>query len=270
MVQLFQRVLRHAAARTIGCLRNSDNASSIYTAKRRSGSQLCSSFYFITLLLSGDPMSAFAELTPLSAASHSTTLLQPNLSHITCEAQACVSRRIIRLLFANLLGRNCFSFGSARSNDYQLPLSNEVAPHHFIMYFDLKDSTLYIRSTCSQGILTSSNVDEPTIQTHNTPVAVVPSMRLQIGTINPFLFEIATFTSRTRQEYAAELEKYLIILSQRTFVVSIVAPERCRGQKRRASVVLCEEEFTKRPCRSGPTGRFTIVAQALLWALFWK
>ena len=222
-------------------------------------------------------MTTLAEMTPLSTASHSSTLLQPNLRHVTCEAQPSsfrrtnMQRRVIRLTFAQLLGRNCFSFGSSRSNDYQLPLSDEVAPHHFIMFFDLNDSTLYIRSTCSQGILISSDSHEK-LRTEDcdTPIAIVPSMRLQIGTIKPLVFEIATYTSLNCQDYAAELVNYSTTIGQHTLISSISTLERREQKKRRASITIQEGGTTKRQRCAEPMGCFSRITQALLWAVFWE
>jgi len=159
--------------------------------------------------MTSSQLQAFAELVPLSASSHSTTLLRPNLRHIICEprsstsAPALIERRIVVLSFDALLGHSCFSFGSARSNDYQLPFPGEVAPHHFIMFFHQQKRILYLRNTSPQGLyITLLGQRSRCIQSCCEPVEVAPNMLISVGGPSGVKFEVVTptsFDSRLRE-----------------------------------------------------------------------
>jgi hypothetical protein len=100
---------------------------------------------------------AFVELIPLSAAARSSTFLRPNLRHIVNESgiasrATCQTQRTVRLTFAYLFGRRCLTFGSARSNDYQLLPVTEVDAHHFVLYAHPQHHVLCVRNTSPFGI----------------------------------------------------------------------------------------------------------------------
>ncbi|CAO2652462.1 Nn.00g007450.m01.CDS01 [Neocucurbitaria sp. VM-36] len=189
------------------------------------------------------PMQAFVELIPLSPASHSTTLIRSNLRYIACELRTPqftttpVQRCIIKLSFASILGRQCFSFGSSRSNDYQLPKLDDIAPHHFIIFFHPDESTLYIRNTCSQGIHVSSKTQKSFhINTCDESFPVTSPMRLQIGNKKEISFEVVVPQSLGTQKYENDLAIYFNSLKQQ---IPAFATEqgRCTAKKRQGSVM---------------------------------
>ncbi|KAJ5056972.1 hypothetical protein J3E74DRAFT_409674 [Bipolaris maydis] len=187
-------------------------------------------------------MSTFAMLIPLTVTSYSTTLLQPNLRYVQSEPSTCqfdqtaVKSRAIHLSFGALLGRRCFSFGSSRSNEYQLPASDEVAPHHFIVYFDLEDNTLYIRSTCLQGITVYSDVDRSHYEAAcDIPIAITASIRIRIGTTGRFLFKVVNVTHLDPQRYTTELEDYSRSLLQSSIPLASIT-RRSEGKRRVSDV----------------------------------
>jgi hypothetical protein len=146
-------------------------------------------------------MSAFVELIPKSTAAYSSTLLRPNLRYVVCEMQPSAPARtsprcIVKLSFASILGRSCFSFGSSRSNDYQLPVSDKVAPHHFVLFFHPSERVLYVRNTSLQGIhVCSQSQTSIHLQTCDEPVRVVSPMCIRIGSSNGLIFKMAIPTS---------------------------------------------------------------------------
>lgn len=167
-------------------------------------------------------MQVFAELLPLNPTSYSTMLLRPNLRHVVSESRVStfdptvVHHRIIALSFAALLSRQCLSFGSSRSNDYQLPISSEVAPHHFLLFFNVQERQLYLRNTCSEGVyILSRTHGNLHIQSCDVPVQVISPMRLQIGQDNELTFEITIpATYHDQRAYENHLSVYINSLHQ--------------------------------------------------------
>lgn len=81
----------------------------------------------------------FAELVPLSLYAHSSTLLPSNMRYVRIakDGEHEPKARLVQFTFGVIAGRYCLSFGTSRSSDYMLPVSNGVASHHFILFLNV-------------------------------------------------------------------------------------------------------------------------------------
>ena len=185
--------------------------------------------------MSGSPLRAFVELIPESSSAHLSTLLRQNLRHVVNEcrelpsAPKATQRRIVQLSFASLHGRTCFSFGSARSNDYQLPSLPEVAPHHFILYIHTQDRAMYIRNTCVQGIhIASPDHVSSHIQTCEKPVNITSSLQICVGGEGGPSFIIVNLLPSDHHEHSVNVAVYLSSLKRRASLDVVLSNARKR------------------------------------------
>ncbi|EMD95255.1 hypothetical protein COCHEDRAFT_1201645 [Bipolaris maydis C5] len=202
-------------------------------------------------------MLAFAEMIPLSKASYSTTFLRSNMCHVVSETRRStfnpnvVQRRIVKLSFATIFGRHCFTVGSSRSCDYLLPESNEVAPHHFIVFFDLQERQLYIRNTSSQGLQIVLAPGGNCIKTSNAPVRLTSPMQIRIGECSQLSFELVIPMITDQSLFNSTLDLYVDSLQPPTSRSFSLAE--CDAKKRQRTRDAEGEPLEKRQCTRLPS-----------------
>jgi len=127
----------------------------------------------------------FAVLLPISAAACETLALWHNARSTdwtdlffpaTHPLRAISqSQRLVKLSFAALKGRRCFTAGSSRYKDYHLPKTEDISPLHFTLFFDHLYGSLCIRNASSHGVWIGPGVaqsitsclDETSVQVHD-------------------------------------------------------------------------------------------------------
>jgi hypothetical protein len=191
----------------------------------------------------------FVEIIPRSSAAYSTTLASHNLRYITVSKQdlsndvPVPTNRTIKLSLAIMLGRQCFSFGSARSNDYQLPSDEGIAPHHFIIYLGSQDRGVYLRNTSNKQLIISTHA---LYQTDEIPsdvgIRIDTTVNVQIGHKNGPMFQIKVSPLSHHGNLEACIALYFASLQQRKGVSSVSAYQR----KRRRSIGTEDDRRTKR------------------------
>ena len=162
----------------------------------------------------------FAAVAPVSTDAEQALGLRHNYRHLVLESELLNrppssggrNGRLIRLDFTSLLGRRCFSFGSSRSSNIQLPKADDICPQHFILFFDLCTQLLCIKDTSLHGIWLSSLQTEqlPPRHLHNITVPLTSSMQLQFGDFNRFHFRLilAKRTLATESLFANQFAMY--------------------------------------------------------------
>ena len=144
----------------------------------------------------------FAALVPLSADAAATIKGRYNTSLINLQStlfpvQALPNhkKRLIRMDFASLFSRRCFSFSSSRSNNIQLPKANNICLQHFILFFNIDTRLLCIKDTSSYGIWVSSpeNTHSPTTHLLQAAIPVSSSVLLHFSNRGRFRFRLHLF-----------------------------------------------------------------------------
>jgi len=190
----------------------------------------------------------FALLVPLSATAVATTSVRRNLPYIgwhkSINATSSIKRRVVRLTFETIAGRRSFTFGASRASDYQLPNSNGIAMHHFIMFFDPLDRALYISNTSPELMhITSAISGNIVLTTSNSPLRIASSSTtITIGhKLCRFELVLPTFN------YAFEdaVTAYLLSIS------SPISPDFIKhhaSKKRKGSAAITNAYAPKRLC----------------------
>jgi hypothetical protein len=168
----------------------------------------------------------FAVIVPSSPSACDTMNLRRNLQFVDCEmnifppSAMLKDRRILKLDFPSILARRCFSFGSSRASDYQLPKSEDVSPQQFIIFFDLRDLKLYFKDTSRNGTWVTN--DHSSTETHmwKTSLLASSSMHIRFGGDNRFDFHLFLNQPPANSKFHAHLSNYVSSI-QRTPAISL-------------------------------------------------
>jgi hypothetical protein len=135
----------------------------------------------------------FAVLLPITEPARETVALNHNArlserasnillpSHFI--AEQFKDQRLIKLPFAAIRGRRCFTFGSSRYKDYHLPKSDDISRLHFVLSFNSSCGSLHIRNASSYGTWISEGPSNSTLTkcADEAPQRAFPVTRICLG-----------------------------------------------------------------------------------------
>lgn len=201
---------------------------------------------------------AFVELIPLSTAAHSSTFLRPNLRHIVndpgiASRATYQTQRTVKLTFAYLLGRRCLTFGSARSNDYQLLPATEVDAHHFVLYPHPQRHVLCVRNTSPFGIYCMSpDRSNRHITNCDEAIEIVSSLQIRLGGKDGPGFELKNPRASSFDESDSQFMAYLDSVKHHTSSRNSHGLRAAKDKRRRSSATTVSiRKSRKRRCEDG-------------------